>query len=113
MLKKSKLGVWGNSRSLNAYMRIGRTYAYNGVGGVLMHTPSEASDLVVWARHGALEEAKSLFAPFGPTFQTVPCATPTSLGKTQLSVLYLSSSEKDASVEKTLAELRSCKVTTL
>ncbi len=72
-----------------------------------------SEDLVVWTHRGTLEEAKSLFAPFGPTFQTLPCARPTSLGKSQLSVLYLSSSEKDASVEKTLAELRSCKVTAL
>src|SRR5271170_23581 len=78
-----------------------------------MRTAGEAQDLVVWTQHGTLAEAKSLFAAFGPTFQTLPCTTRAALGKTQLSVLYLSSSEEDSSVERTLAELRSCKVTTL
>lgn len=78
-----------------------------------MQTVIEAQDLVVWTQHGTLEEAKSLFAPFASTFQTLPCTTRAALGKTQLSVLYLSSSAEDASVEKALAELRSCKVTAL
>lgn len=78
-----------------------------------MHTATQSDDLVVWTPPKALEEAKSLFAPYSPKFQTVPCNVRTALGKTSVSVLYLSSPEQDAAVESTLATLRNCKVSTL
>jgi transcriptional regulator with XRE-family HTH domain len=78
-----------------------------------MQTPTQTEELVVWTQPKALDEAKSLFAPYSPKFQTIPCTTTTVLGKTSVSVLYLSSPEQDAAVESTLATLRNCKVSTL
>src|SRR5580692_5562012 len=78
-----------------------------------MQTATHSEGLVVWTDPNALDEAKSLFAPYSPRFQTVPCNIKTALGKTQVSVLYLSSPEEDAAVESTLATLRNCKVSTL
>ena len=78
-----------------------------------MQTATHSEGLVVWTDPNALDEAKSLFAPYSPRFQTVPCDIKTALGKTQVSVLYLSSPEEDAAVESTLATLRNCKVSTL
>ena len=78
-----------------------------------MQTATQSEELVVWTERKALEEAKTLFAPYSPKFQTFPCDARSSLGKTSVSVLYLSSSEHDAAVESTLATLRNCKVSTL
>jgi transcriptional regulator with XRE-family HTH domain len=78
-----------------------------------MQTATHSEGLVVWTEPKVLDEAKSLFASYSPRFQTVPCDVRTTLGKTQVSVLYLSSPEEDAAVESTLAALRSCKVSTL
>ena len=78
-----------------------------------MQTATHSEGLVVWTEPKALDEAKSLFAPYSPRFQTVPCDVSAALGKTQVSVLYLSSPEEDAAVESTLATLRNCKVSTL
>jgi transcriptional regulator with XRE-family HTH domain len=78
-----------------------------------MQTASHSEGLVVWTEPRALDEAKSLFAPYSPRFQTVPCDRRTALGKTRVSVLYLSRPEEDATVESTLATLRNCKVSTL
>ena len=78
-----------------------------------MQTATHSEGLVVWTDPNALDEAKSLFAPYSPRFQTVPCNIKTALGKTQVSVLYLSSPEEDAAVESTLVTLRNCKVSTL
>jgi transcriptional regulator with XRE-family HTH domain len=80
---------------------------------VLMQAENQSQDLVVWTRNKMLEEAKFLFAPFAPRFQTVPCAARTALRKAEVSVLFLSSTEQDNAVEKTLATLRSCKVSIL
>ena len=52
-----------------------------------------------------LRVKKPLFAPYSPRFQTVTCNVRTALGKTQVSVLYLSSPEEDSTVESTLATL--------
>src|SRR5580704_5211817 len=78
-----------------------------------MPTATHSDGLVVWTEPKALDEAKSLFAPYSPQFQTVPCDIKTALGKTQVIVLYLSSPEEDAAVESTLVTLRNCKVSTL
>ena len=73
----------------------------------------QSEGLVVWTPPKALDEAKSLFAPYSPRFQTVPCKVKTMSGKNWVSVLYLSSPEQDAMVENTLATLRNCKVSAL
>jgi len=78
-----------------------------------MQAVTRSVELVVWTQPKALAEAQSLFASYSPKFQTVPCSARTSLGKTSVSVLYLSSPEQDAAVESTLATLRNCKVSTL
>src|SRR5581483_7206955 len=78
-----------------------------------MQTATHSEGLVVWTERKALDEAKSLFAPYSPRFQTVPCDVKTMLGKTRVSILYLPSPEEDAAVESTLATLRNCKVSTL
>ena len=78
-----------------------------------MQTATHSEGLVVWTEPKALDEAKSLFAPYAPRFQTVPCHLKSALGKAQVSVLYLSRPEGDAAVENTLATLRNCKVSTL
>jgi len=78
-----------------------------------MPTATQSEELVVWTQPNALDEAKSLFAPYAPKFQTVPCKAKSAVGKTWVSVLYLSSPDQDASVESTLATLRNCKVSNL
>jgi transcriptional regulator with XRE-family HTH domain len=80
---------------------------------VRMQTATHSEGLVVWTEPKALDEAKSLFAPYSPRFQTVPCNVRTALGRTKVSVLYLSKPEEDAAVASTLAILRNCKVSTL
>jgi transcriptional regulator with XRE-family HTH domain len=78
-----------------------------------MQTATQSEELVVWTERKALEEAKTLFAHYSPKFQTVPCDARSALGKTSVSVLYLSSPEPDSAVESALATLRNCKVSTL
>ena len=78
-----------------------------------MQTATHSEGLVVWTEPKALDEAKSLFAPYSPRFQTVPGDARTALGKTRVSVLYLPRPEEDAAVESTIATLRNCKVSTL
>ena len=78
-----------------------------------MRTAIESSDLVVWAPHKSLPEAKSLFAPYAPKFQTVPCNEMTAFAKATVSVLYLSDPEQDSAVENALVALRQCRVSKL
>ena len=78
-----------------------------------MQAATQTEELVVWTQPKTLAEAKTLFAPYSPKFQTVPCDIKVALGKMQVSVLYLSSPEQDTAVESTLAALRNCKVSTL
>ncbi|MGB7170463.1 MAG: helix-turn-helix domain-containing protein [Acidobacteriaceae bacterium] len=80
---------------------------------VRMQTATHSKGLIVWTEPKALDEAKSLFAPYAPRFRTVPGHVKSGLGKHQVSVLYLSRPEGDAVVESTLATLRDCKVSTL
>jgi len=78
-----------------------------------MPTAIQSEELVVWAPPVALEEAKTKFAGYSPKFHTLPCKLKAERGKTWVSVLYLPSPEKDASIEKTFATLRNCKISTL
>src|SRR5260370_285740 len=78
-----------------------------------MPAVTQSEGLVVWTQPNALDEARSLFAPYSPKFQTVPCDVKTAFRKTSVSVLYLSSPAQDTTVENTLATLRNCKVSTL
>jgi transcriptional regulator with XRE-family HTH domain len=71
------------------------------------------SELVVWAPQKSLAEAKSLFAPYSPRFQTVPCNEITAFAKATVSVLYLSNPEQETTVENTLVTLRQCRVSKL
>ena len=71
------------------------------------------SELVVWAPQKSLAEAKSLFAPYSPRFQTVPCNEITAFAKATVSVLYLSNPEQETTVENALAALRQCRVSKL
>jgi hypothetical protein len=71
-----------------------------------MQTATQSEELVVWTQPKTLAEAKTLFAPYSPKFQTVPSNIKMALGKMQVSVLYLSSPVQDAAVESTLATLR-------
>ena len=71
------------------------------------------SELVVWAPQKSLAEAKSLFAPYSPRFQTVPCNEITAFAKATVSVLYLSNPEQETTVENTLVALRQCRVSKL
>src|ERR1035438_8409570 len=65
---------------------------------VRMPIATQAEELVVWTQPKTLAEAKSLFAPYSPKFQTVPCNVRAALGKAWVSVLYLSSPEQDSAV---------------
>ena len=67
-----------------------------------MRAKIETGDLVVWAPQESLAEAKSLFAPYSPKFQTVPCNEITAFAKATVSVLYLSNPELDSTVENAL-----------
>ena len=75
-----------------------------------MRTEIDTTELVVWAPQKSLAEAKSLFAPYAPKFQTVPCNEMTALAKATVSVLYLSNPEQDTTVENALVALRHCRV---
>lgn len=78
-----------------------------------MPTTTQSEELVVWTPPTTLAEAKSLFAPYSPKFQTVPCTAKAAQSKSWVSVLYLSRPEQDAMIENTLVTLRNCKVSTL
>jgi len=78
-----------------------------------MQTAIESRELVVWAPHKSLAEAKSLFASYAPEFQTVPCSEMTAFAKATVSVLYLSNPEQDTTAESALVALRNCRVSKL
>ena len=78
-----------------------------------MEAATQPQELVVWTQPQMLDEAKLLFAPFAPKFQTMPCSARTALERFEVGVLYLSHSDQDHSVERTLAALRNCKISTL
>ena len=70
-----------------------------------MRADIETRELVVWALQKSLAEAKSLFAPYSPKFQTVPCNETTALANATVSVLFLWNPERDSTVESVLAAL--------
>jgi DNA-binding XRE family transcriptional regulator len=78
-----------------------------------MEAATESTELVVWAPHKSLAEAKSLFASYAPKFQTVPCNEMTAFGKATVNVLYLSNPALDTTVENALVALRNCRVSKL
>jgi len=78
-----------------------------------MQTAIESRELIVWAPHKSLAEAKSLFASYAPKFQTVPCNEMTAFGKATVNVLYLSNPELDTTIENALVALRNCRVSKL
>ena len=78
-----------------------------------MEVAVEPKELVVWAPQKSLAEAESVFAPYSPKFQIVPCDEVTAFGKNTVSVLYLSNLEQDSMVESALVALRNCRVSKL
>jgi hypothetical protein len=78
-----------------------------------MRTEVETKNLVVWVPQKSLGEAKSLFAPYAPKFQSVPCNEMTAFAKATVSVLYLSNPEQETTVEYALVALRQCRVSKL
>ena len=78
-----------------------------------MRTEIESRELVIWVTLKSLAEAKSLFAPYAPKFQTVPCNEITAFGKATVSVLYLSNPVQDTAVENALVAIQHCRVSKL
>ena len=78
-----------------------------------MQATSQTEELVVWTKPQALEEAKSVFASYGPKFRTVANDKGPIFSKGQVSVVYLSHSDDDHSIQTTLATLRNAKVSSI
>jgi transcriptional regulator with XRE-family HTH domain len=79
---------------------------------VAMQTATQTEELIVWTKPQALEEAKSLFASYGTKFRTA-ASDKGPVSKGQVGVVYLSHSEADSSIEKTLVALRDAKVSSI
>jgi transcriptional regulator with XRE-family HTH domain len=77
-----------------------------------MQTATQTEELIVWTKPQALEEAKSLFASYDPKFRTA-ASDKGPVSKGQVGVVYLSHSEPDSSIEKTLVALRNAKVSSI
>jgi transcriptional regulator with XRE-family HTH domain len=80
---------------------------------VAMQTATQTQELIVWTKPQALEEAKSVFASYGPKFRTADNEKGPAFSKGQVGVVYLSHSEEDSAIELTLAELRHAKVSSI
>lgn len=78
-----------------------------------MPAATQSESLVVWTLPKALNEAKSLFAPYSPKFQPLSHSPKAVLDKIRVGVLYISNSDQDSSVEDWLKLLRDIKVSTL
>jgi transcriptional regulator with XRE-family HTH domain len=80
---------------------------------VAMQTATQSDELIVWTKPQALEEAKSVFASYGPKFRTVADDKGPIFSKGQVGVVYLSHPDDDHSIETTLATLRNAKVSSI
>jgi transcriptional regulator with XRE-family HTH domain len=80
---------------------------------IAMQTATQIEELIVWTKPQALEEAKSVFASYGPKFRTVANDRGPVFSKGQVGVVYLSHLEEDSTIETTLATLRNAKVTSI
>lgn len=78
-----------------------------------MHAATHAEELIVWTRPQALEEARSVFASYCPSFRTVAEDEGPTLEKGQVGVVYLSHTEEDGAIEMTLTALRNAKVSSI
>ena len=78
-----------------------------------MQTATQSEELIVWTKPQALEEAKSVFASYGPTFRTAVNDKGPAFVKGQVGVVYLSHPEEDSTIETTLAALRNAKVSSI
>ncbi|ADW68511.1 helix-turn-helix domain-containing protein [Granulicella tundricola] len=78
-----------------------------------MQTATQTDELIVWTKPQALEEAKSVFASYGPKFRTAGNEKGPVFSKGQVGVVYLSHSEEDSAIETTLAALRNAKVSSI
>jgi transcriptional regulator with XRE-family HTH domain len=80
---------------------------------VAMQTATQTEELIVWTKHQTLEEAKTVFASYGPKFRTVANDKGPVFSKGQVGVVFLSHSEDDHGIETTLATLRHAKVSSI
>lgn len=78
-----------------------------------MQTATQIEELIVWTKPQALEEAKSVFASYGPKFRTVANDKGPVFSKGQVGVVYLSHPDDDHAIETTLATLRNAKVSSI
>lgn len=78
-----------------------------------MQTATQTEELVVWTKPQSLEEARSVFASYGPKFRTVANDKGPAFSKGQVGVVYLSHPDDDHSIEATLATLRNAKVSSI
>lgn len=78
-----------------------------------MQTATQTEELVVWTKPQALEEAKTVFASYGPKFRTVANDKGPVFSKGQVGVVYLSHPDDDHAIETTLATLRNAKVSSI
>jgi transcriptional regulator with XRE-family HTH domain len=83
-----------------------------GIREIAMQTATQTEELIVWTKPQALEEARTLFASYAPKFRTA-ASDKAPVSKGQVGVVYLSHSEADSSIEKTLAALRNAKVASI
>ena len=75
-----------------------------------METATQNEELIVWTKPQGLEEAKSVFASYGPKFRTVANDKSPVFAKGEVGVVYLSHSEEDSAIENTLTAVRDAKV---
>ena len=78
-----------------------------------METATQSQELVVWTEPQALEEARSIFAPYASTFETKVTKRFTDKNQARVSVVYVSHPKEDSGLEKILISLRDAKISSL
>jgi DNA-binding transcriptional regulator YiaG len=78
-----------------------------------METGTHSQELVVWTVPQALEEARSIFALYAPTFETKVTKRFTDKNQARVSVVYVSHPKEDSGIEKILTSLRDAKISSL
>ncbi len=75
-----------------------------------METAGRSQDLVVWTEPRALEEARTIFAPYAPRFVTKLPKRSTVKARARVSVVYVSHPKEGGDLERMLVSLRDAKV---
>src|SRR6202042_482257 len=83
------------------------------IAGGRMQTATQSQELVVWTEPQALEEARSIFARYAPTFETKVTKKFTDKNQARVSVVYVSHPKGDSGLEKILTSLRDAKISSL